>query len=126
MRDYTLKSVDEYIANAPEEAQPKINELREDILSSVPNIEEGISWGQPYYHKDALLVGFDFYKDYVRFSFGPSFDKELRKELEAKGYKTGGKTIQIKFDQKVPSAQIKYIIKTQAKLNETKRSSRSS
>lgn len=121
MRDYTLHTVDEYIANAPEEARQKMKELRAVILTAVPNIQEGISWGQPYYRKDGLLVGFDFYKDYIRFGFGPSFGKDLRQELEAMGYKTGGKTVQIKFQQNIPSSHITRIIEAQAKLNGTKR-----
>lgn len=121
MRDYALKTVDAYITKASPAARPKLNELRAVILAAVPQIEESISWGQPYYRKDGLLVGFDYYKDYLRFGFGPSFNKELRQALEAKGYKTGGKTIQIRFDQPVPRSQITKIIKTQAKANQAKR-----
>jgi len=44
-----------------------------------------------------------------------------RKMLEEKGYITGKKTIQIKFDQKVPTTAIKQILKAQVKMNETKR-----
>ena len=87
MRDYTLETVDQWIALTPKEAQPKIKELRAVILSAVPGIEEGISWGQPYYRKDGLLAGFDAFKEYVSFGFGPSFESEFRAKLEAKGYK---------------------------------------
>jgi len=46
---------------------------------------------------------------------------EDRKTLEEKGYITGKKTIQIKFDQKVPTTAIKQILEAQAKMNEAKR-----
>ena len=124
MRDYSLKTVDDYIAKAPHEARRMLEEVREIILSTVPQVEEGISWGQPYYRKDGLLVGFDYYKDYIRFGFGPSFDKELRQMLEGMGYKTGSKTIQIKFSQEIPKDQITQIIHAQAELNAAKRESK--
>lgn len=121
MRDYTLETVDQWIALTPKEAQPKIKELRAVILSAVPDIEEGISWGQPYYRKDGLLAGFDVFKEYVSFGFGPSFESEFRAKLEAKGYKTGGKTIQIRFDQAVPAAEVQEVLRTKAKANKAKK-----
>jgi uncharacterized protein YdhG (YjbR/CyaY superfamily) len=46
---------------------------------------------------------------------------EDRKVLEERGYKTGKKTIQIRFDQKVPTTMIQQILKTKAKMNEAKK-----
>ncbi|MDO8670620.1 MAG: hypothetical protein Q7O66_04225, partial [Dehalococcoidia bacterium] len=57
----------------------------------------------------------------VSIGFGVRLQSEDRKTLEEKGYKTGNKTIQIKFDQKVPTTAIKQILKTQTKMNEAKR-----
>lgn len=44
-----------------------------------------------------------------------------RKMLEEKGYATGKKTMQIRYDQKVPVTAIKRILKAQAKMNEAKK-----
>ena len=44
-----------------------------------------------------------------------------RKMLEKKGYKIGKGTMQIKFDQEVPTTAIKKILKAKAKMNEAKR-----
>lgn len=124
MRNYLAKNVDEYIANAPKEAQPKLREVRAAIKSAVPKAEEGISWGIPFYKYHSFLAGFSAFKNHVSFGFAPVLQNKDRKMLEEKGYITGIKTIQIKFDQKVPTTAIKQIIKAQAKMNEAKRAAK--
>ena len=115
------KDVDSYIANSDREARPKLEELRKIIKSTIPKVEEGISWGVPFYKYYGALAGFAAYKNHVSFGFADVLQSEDRKMLEEKGYITGKKTIQIKFDQKVPTTAIKQILKAQAKMNEAKR-----
>ena len=115
------KDVDSYIANSEREARPKLEELRKIIKSTIPKVEEGISWGVPFYKYYGALAGFAAYKNHVSFGFAAVLQSEDRKMLEEKGYITGKKTIQIKFDQKVPTTAIKQILKAQAKMNEAKR-----
>jgi len=116
------KDVDSYIANSDREARPKLKEIRKIIKSTIPKVEEGISWGVPFYRYHGALAGFATYKNHVSFGSGAVvLQSKDRKMLEEKGYITGGKTIQIKFDQKVPTTAIKQIIKAQAKMNEDKR-----
>ena len=121
MRNYSAKDVDSYIANSPEKARPKLKELRKVIKSTIPKAEEGISWGVPFYKYHGLLAGFAAFKNHVGFGFAFPLQGKDRKMLEEKGYKTGSKTIQIKFDQKVPTTEIKQILKAKAKMNEAKR-----
>ena len=122
MKNYSAKDVDSYIANSGREARPKLKEIREIIKSTIPKVEEGISWGVPFYKYHGILAGFASFKNHVSFGFCEiviqSKDREM---LEKKGYITGKKTIQIKFDQKVPTAAIKQILKAKAKMNEAKR-----
>ena len=119
---YKAKDVDSYIANSGREARPKLKEIREIIKLTIPKVEEGISWGVPFYKYHGILAGFATFKNHVSFGFCDimiqSKDREM---LEKKGYITGKKTIQIKFDQKVPTTAIKKILKTKAKMNEAKR-----
>ena len=115
------KDVDSYIANSEREARPKLEELRKIIKSTIPKVEEGISWGVPFYKYYGALAGFAAYKNHVSFGFADVLQSEDRKMLEEKGYITGKKTIQIKFDKKVPTTAIKKILKAQAKMNEAKR-----
>ena len=121
MRNYQAKNVDDYIANAPNEAQSKLRELRATIKSAVPKAEEGISWGVPFYKYYGVLAGFAAFKNHVSFGFADVFQNEDYKMLEKKGYIIGKKTMQIKFDQKVPTTTIKQILKAKAKMNEVKR-----
>jgi len=120
MRNYSAKNVDEYIADAPKEAQPKLREVRAAIKSAVPKAEEGISWGVPFYKYHGALAGFASFKNHVSFGFADTLGSEDRKVLEKEGYATGTKTIQIKFDQKVPTTAINQILKAKARMNEAK------
>jgi len=121
MRNYQAKNVDEYIAGAPKEAQPKLREVRAVTKSAVPKAEEGISWGVPFYKYHGVLAGFASFKNHVSFGLADMLGSEDRKMLEKEGYITGKKTIQIKFDQKVPTAAINQILKAKEKMNEAKR-----
>lgn len=121
MRNYTAKDVDSYIASSEKIARPKLKELRKIIKSTIPKVEEGISWGIPFYKYHGLLVGFAPFKNHVSFGFCAVLQNKDRAMLAKKGYTTGKKTIQIKFDQPMPITAIQHILKAQAKKNEVKR-----
>jgi uncharacterized protein YdhG (YjbR/CyaY superfamily) len=115
------KDVDSYIANSAGEARPTLKAIRKLIRSTIPKAEESISWSVPFYKYHGGLVGFAVYKNHVSLGFGAAdLQRKDREMLENKGYKTGIKTMQIRFDQKVPAAAIKQILKAQAKVNEAK------
>lgn len=113
------ETVDAYIVSSVSEARPIMEELRELIMATIPEAEEGISWKVPIYKYHGILAGFDVARQHVSFGADALQNKE-REVLEEKGYKTGKKTIQIRFDQEVPTAEIKKILKEQAKINEVK------
>lgn len=116
------KEVDSYIANSSIEARPILEGLRKIIKSTIPEVEEGISWNVPFYKYHGELVGFAAYKKHVSFGIGAAvLQNEDRKMLEEKGYKTGKGTIQIKFDQKIPTTEIRGLLKAKAKMNEAKK-----
>jgi len=122
MTNYAVKNVDEFIAAAPEEAQPHLKELRAAVRSAIPKAEEKIGYGKPYYKLHQWLVGFDAYKQHVNFEiYDAQLPSEIRKVLEDKGYGTGNKSVQIKYDQKVPTTAIKKLAKAQLQLSEAKR-----
>lgn len=121
MRNYGAKDVDTYIESSPEEARPHLKELRKIITTAIPNVQEGISWGVPFYKYHGLLAGFSPFKKHVSFGFVFVIESDERKMLEEKGYTTGKKTIQIRFDQEVPTSEIKQIVLAKAKINEAKK-----
>ena len=107
------KDVDSYIANSSRDARPILKELRKIIKLTIPKVEEKISWGVPFYRYNGELGGYAVYKNHVSFGCGGANLKSKEREMfEKKGYKTGQKTIQIKFDQEVPSTLIKQILKS--------------
>lgn len=120
MKKTAPKDVDSYIANSDGEARAIMEELREIIRTTVPEAEEGISWNVPIYKYHGILAGFDVARHHVSFGADALQNKD-REMLKEEGYKTGKMTIQIRFDQKVPAAVIKKILKAQAKINEVKK-----
>ncbi|MDO8736240.1 MAG: DUF1801 domain-containing protein [Thermoleophilia bacterium] len=121
MKKYSANDVDEYIASSGEEARPTLVELRKLTKATVPDAEEKISWGVPFYWYHGALVGLAAYTNHVSYGLAFALQSSDREMLEEKGYKTGKKTVQIRFDQKVPAAAIRRILKAQAKMNEAKR-----
>jgi len=117
LQNYDAKDVDEYIASADEEARPILIELRKLTRSTVPAAEEKISWGVPFYWYHGALAGFTAYKKHVSFGLAFALQEIDRKRLEDKGCTTGKKTMQIRFDQKVPVSVIKRMLVAQAKMN---------
>ena len=74
----------------------------------------------PFYNYHGALAGFAAYKNHVSFGFGADvLQNEDRQLLEEGGYKTGKKTVQIKFDQEVPTTAITQLLKATAKVNES-------
>lgn len=120
MRQYDAENVDDYIAHAAKDAQLTLKEIRKIVLSTVPEAEEGISWGVPFYKFHGLLAGFSVFKEHASFGLAFALDETVRERLEKKGYKTGSKTVQIRFDQTVPSKEIAEILKAKAKANKLK------
>jgi uncharacterized protein len=114
------KNVGEYISEQAEEARSILKELREIIKSTIPQAEEEILWGYPFYKYHGILAGFTAYKKHVSFQVADSLPNDSKKILEGKGYALGEKRIQIGLDQKFPSTEIKKILKEQAKMNEAK------
>ncbi len=110
LRNYDVANIDEYIAIAPAESRPKLGELRDVIRAAVPMAEEVIAWGMPCFKQLGYVAGFMPMSGYVSFGFIDQISPEVRKTLEASGYKTGSKTMRIKFDQPVPAASIKQIL----------------
>lgn len=113
------EDVDAYIAAAPAESHAILEELRRVILTTIPKVEEKISWGVPFYRCHGEIGGFAAYKKHVSVGFGSDvLDGAAREALEANGYKVLKDTFQITFDQKVPTTVIRKMLKAKARSNE--------
>ena len=116
----TPKDVDSYIAGSASDARPILEELRRILTSTLPSVDENIRWGVPFYRYHGALGGYATYKNHVSFGCQSELRSDDRELLESQGYRTGKKTVQIAFDQPVPTSTIKRIVRAQAKLNEAR------
>lgn len=109
-------TVDAYIAAAAPEAQTTLSVLRALIRATIPEAEESIWYNVPFYRlHGAELAGFSVLKAHVSFGFGPSVLEPVdRATLEARGYVLGKGTMRIRFDQDVPVAEIRKILRAKA------------
>jgi uncharacterized protein YdhG (YjbR/CyaY superfamily) len=110
------KNVDEYIAQAPEEIQEKLQELRAAIKTAAPDAEERISYGMPYYYYKGRLVYFQLWKKHIGFYVPTPIVEEHKSEL--KGYETTNATIRFPLDEKLPLDLIKKLVQARVRKND--------
>ena|SRR5688572_15116816 len=110
------KNVAEYIAVQPEDVTEMLEQIREIILTTVPDAEEMVSYGVPNYKFNGMLVGFGAQKKGISFyTMNPKMPEAFKKDLT--GYNYSASTIHINKGQKMPTAVIKKIIKERMKEN---------
>ena len=112
----SVKTVDEYIAQAPTAVQDKLHELRTMIKTTAPDAEERISYGMPYYYYKGRLVYFQLWKNHIGFYVPTPIVEEHQTELE--GYETTGATIRFPLDQPLPLALIATLVKARMRKND--------
>ena len=61
----TPKSIDEYIAAAPEEVRPILESIRATVRNAAPDAEERISYRMPAFFQDGALVYFAAFKSHI-------------------------------------------------------------
>ena len=111
-----FSNVDAYISSATPEARDKLTQLRQCLKSILPQAEEKIWYGVPFYHQGGELVGFAAYAHHVSVGLGASaFPKEEREMLERLGYRTGQGTFQIGYDHEVPVHQLRRLLEVKLK-----------
>jgi len=121
MTNYSVKNVNEFISDAPPLARAHLRKIREVVKSAIPDAEEKIGYGKPYYKHNGWIAGFDAYKNHVGFEIWDGLEKKDREQLEKKGYKTGSTTFQIRYDQEVPTKEIQKLVTEQFERNKAKK-----
>ena len=110
------KDVDEFIANAPKEIQPKLRDLRKIIKDTAPEALEKLSYGMPYYGYKGRLAYFGLAKNHIGLYIPPPVIEEHKNEL--KTYETAKATVQFPLNKELPVALIKKLIKARVKKND--------
>ena len=58
----TDKRIDAYIAKAPKFAKPILSYIRETVHEAVPEAEETVKWGSPFFEYKGILCGMSAFK----------------------------------------------------------------
>jgi len=105
----TASSIDEYIAEFPEETQRMLKEMRAIIKDVAPEATETISYAIPTFDLDGRhLVHFAAYAKHVGFYPVPSGMTAFAEELSA--YKRGKGSAQFPLGQPLPADLIRRIV----------------
>jgi uncharacterized protein YdhG (YjbR/CyaY superfamily) len=112
-------SIEEYIADFPEEIQPLLNQVRSTIKQAAPDAEESIGYGMPAYKTHGKpLVYFAAFKNHIGFYATPTGHAEFAKELSK--YKQGKGSVQFPIDQPMPLELIAQIVEFRVIENQEK------
>lgn len=109
------KTIDEYIRTSPDEVQDLLKQMRAEIKKAAPKAEESINYGMPTLLLNGNLVHFAAMKGHLGFYPAPSGIEAFKKELEK--YDTSKGCIRFKYNQPIPFALVKKIVKFRVKEN---------
>jgi len=108
------KNVDEYIAAAPKDVRPKLEQVRKAIREVVPDALESVSYGMPFYSYKGeqgfkgRLVYFGLLKARIALYMRP---QDLEGHMgEVARYMTTKSALQFPLDQAVPVSLIKELV----------------
>jgi uncharacterized protein YdhG (YjbR/CyaY superfamily) len=102
-------TIDEYIAQFPEDMQQLMVKLRTVIKESAPEATEKISYGMPAFYLNGNLVYFGAHKNHIGFYPTPSGIEAFKEELSA--YKGSKGAVQFPLDEPMPYELISKIVK---------------
>lgn len=112
------KTVAEYIASAPKDAQKKLKEIRSILKKAAPGATEAIKWGAPTLAYKRILFAYAAIKGNISFMPTPPIIVAFKKEL--KGYATGKATVKFPLDKPLPKGLILKMAKLRVKESKEK------
>jgi uncharacterized protein YdhG (YjbR/CyaY superfamily) len=102
-------TIDEYIAEFPENIRDMLEGLRQVIRESAPGAKEAIRYGIPTFRLNGNLVHFAAFKHHIGFYPTPSaisaFSQELAPYKQAKG------SVRFPTDKPIPYDLVRKIVK---------------
>ena len=115
MQNIKISTVDEYIQLIPEEVRPAFEAFRSMLRKTVPEAEEGISYGMPCIKLNGILVYYACHKKHIGLYPYTKVIKAFSKKLE--GYVTSKGAIQFPLGKAVPEELIAEIVLFRIKEN---------
>jgi uncharacterized protein YdhG (YjbR/CyaY superfamily) len=104
----SFSSIDEYIANFPEEIRSLLEALRATIKAAAPDAVEKISYQMPTFFLKGNLVHFAAYKGHIGFYPTPGGIQAFKDEISI--YKNEKGSVQFPIDKPLPLELIRRIV----------------
>lgn len=101
-------TIDEYIAQFPEDIQQVLSQVRAVVKESAPQASEKISYQMPTFYLNGNLVHFAAFKRHIGFYPAPTGVEAFKEELSA--YKNAKGSVQFPLDQPMPLDLIRRIV----------------
>jgi len=108
-------TIDEYIAGFSSPVKAKLEEIRQAIRLAAPQAKETINYQIPTFVLNGNLVHFAAFKNHIGFYPTPSGIEAFKKELSA--FEGAKGSVQFPFDQPLPVALIRKMVKFRVKQN---------
>jgi uncharacterized protein YdhG (YjbR/CyaY superfamily) len=102
-------TIDEYIAQCPEDMQPILEKIRTVIKESAPGAVEKISYQMPAFYLNGILVWFGAHANHIGFYPTGAGIEAFKEELSP--YKWSKGAVQFPLDEPMPYELIKKIVK---------------
>lgn len=103
------KTIEEYIHGFDREIQKQLLIVRECLKEALPDALEKISWSMPTYWKERNIIHFAGHKKHIGLYPGKKAVVQFSEELDKLGYKYSKGSIQIPYNEHMPSELIKEI-----------------
>ena len=120
------KTVEAYLAALPDDQRAALERLRATIRAALPDATEHISYQMPAFKAEGrFVVWYAAFRDhYSMYPASEGVRATLGEDVER--FLSGKGTIRFEYDERLPTALVKRIVKTRVKENaEGKSSSRS-
>lgn len=103
-----ITTIDQYIAQYPEEVQVILSKIRAVIQEAAPGAVEKISYGLPAFHQNGPLVYFGAFKHHIGLYPTPPGIAAFKEELSV--YKSSKGAVQFPLDKPIPYDLITRIV----------------
>jgi uncharacterized protein YdhG (YjbR/CyaY superfamily) len=117
-----VSTFDEYLATLPGPQQAELARIRELVQRTVPDAEEGTSYGLPAFkYKDRPLLGVRAAKKHLSvFPFSPEAVEAARESLA--GFDLSKGTVRFTADKPIPDSALEQLLRYRVDEIESRRS----
>jgi uncharacterized protein YdhG (YjbR/CyaY superfamily) len=110
----TAATIDDYLADLPEDVRNELQRIRTIISSTVPGLKERIAYKICVFSLKKDVVGFASHKKWCSFyTMSPPLVKSMEKDLQ--DYRVSGTTIHFAPQEPLPESLIKKIVRARLK-----------